>query len=256
MTAAVDSVPIRPAATTILLREGDGIETLMVKRHHQIDFVAGAMVFPGGKLDPDDSDPGWQELVTGWDETPETERALRIAAIRECFEETGIVLGEPGRALDDPNSAEARRRIDRGEASFLAYVQDFGVHIDLRALTLFSRWVTPPVVPKRFDTFFYVARAPEGQVARQDGREAVEAEWIAPTRALELAQAGEREIVFPTRMNLRVLAEHATFDEIAAAARERAVPIVEPEIFRRDGKPYLRLTEADGYGLVEEPLER
>ncbi len=252
---ARDSGPIRLAATTILVREGDGIETLMVKRHHQIDFVAGAMVFPGGKLSPDDMDPGWRALVRGWDDTPEMERGLRIAAIRECFEETGILLGDPGRALDDPDSAGARQRIDRGELSFLAYVRQHGVELDLAALTLFSRWVTPPVVPKRFDTFFYVARAPEGQIARQDGREAVEAEWIAPTRALELARTGDRLIVFPTRMNLRVLGEHARFAEIVAAARRRDVPIVEPEIFERDGKPHLRLGEALGYGFVEEPLE-
>ncbi len=242
------------AATTIIARERDVLEVLMVKRHHAVDFVAGAMVFPGGKVHDGDCDPAWARHARHWDDVPEEERALRIAAIRECFEETGIILGDPGRATAGADMVQARHSIDRRERTFLDYVEEMDIVLDVAALTLFARWLTPPVVPKRFDTFFYLAAAPDAQIALSDGRETVETEWISPTSALALAEAGQREIVLPTRMNLRLLAKSGSLAEAVLAAQTRASRIVLPRIVTRDGVRFLQLDVLDGYGAVEEPL--
>lgn len=242
------------AATTIIARETGELEVLMVKRHHQIDFVAGAMVFPGGKVHDGDRDPAWAEHALNWSETDTEERPLRIAAIRECFEECGVILGDPGRAEPGPEMTRARRAIDQREMDFLDYVREMGIALDLARLTLFARWLTPPVIPKRFDTFFYLAADPSGQDAISDGRETVDAEWVSPARALDLAARGEREIVFPTRMNLKLLAESSSFAEAAAAAGARAHHTVTPRIVTRGGDRFLQLNKRDGYGEVEERL--
>ena len=110
-------------------------------------------------------------------------------------------------------------------------------------------------MPKRFDTYFYLARAPSGQTALSDGRETVEAEWIAPAEALRLAAMGERNIVFPTRMNLTLLARSATIAEAEAAARLRPAALVSPRVEIRGGERYVLLDAEAGYGPVDERLD-
>src|SRR3546814_650988 len=166
----------------------------MVKRHHQIDFASGALVFPGGKTDPEDGNAGWQGQAIGWNRFDPVQRELRVAAIREVFEEAGILLandsaGEPFSEVCDP---AVRAAVDRKEISFLDVVRDLNVMLTLDALTIFARWITPAIMPKRFDTFFYSVTAPANQVAACDGHEAVDAEWIAPAEALRLADRGDR----------------------------------------------------------------
>lgn len=244
------------AATTIIARDAGELEVLMVKRHHQIDFVAGAMVFPGGKVHDDDHDPAWAGHVRNWSGVQAEERALRIAAIRECFEECGIILGDPGGAAPGPEMTRARQAVDRREVNFLDYVREKGIVLDLARLTMFARWMTPPIMPKRFDTFFYLVETPAGQSPISDGRETVEAEWIAPAQALALAARGEREIVFPTRMNLQLLAQSPSFDEAVTAARARPARQVTPRVVTREEGHFLQLDEQDGYGVVEELFKR
>lgn len=182
-TTKSDTIPEpRPAATILLLRDEPAFEVLMVKRHHQIDFASGALVFPGGKTNPEDGNPGWRDHALGWNQLGPVQRELRVAAIREVFEEAGILLaldrdGEPFGEVCDP---ELRASVDRGETPFLEVVRDLKVQLRLDALTVFARWITPAVMPKRFDTFFYSVTAPANQVAACDGHEAVDAEWIAP----------------------------------------------------------------------------
>lgn len=248
------SAPIRTASTILLLREQSSLEVLMVRRHHQVDFMSGAMVFPGGKVDQGDSDPAWAGHVDGWHDVPEIERGPRIAAIREAFEESGILLGAGAVAPDPAETAADRKAIEGGTLAFLDYVARRGLRPDLGALTLFSRWLTPSVVPKRFDTFFYLASAPPDQVAAHDGRETVDTEWVAPAEALRLAAAGERTIVFPTRMNLGLLAATPTLAAAVAAAAGRPLRTVEPRVELRDGDQYLLLDPEFGYGAVEELL--
>lgn len=246
----------RPAATILLLRDEPAFEVLMVKRHHQIDFASGALVFPGGKTDPGDNDPGWQDHTIGWDQFEPVQRELRIAAIREVFEEAGILLahdiaGEPFSEVCDP---AVRAAVDRKEISFLDVVRDLHVQLTLDALTVFARWITPVIMPKRFDTFFYSVTAPANQVAACDGHEAVDAEWIAPAEALRLADRGERTIIFPTRMNLKLLGEARSAADAVTRAEKRPLVTVLPELVERDGQRLLTIPADAGYGAVTEPV--
>ncbi|MDF2233461.1 NUDIX domain-containing protein [Albimonas sp. CAU 1670] len=246
-----EQVPVRAAATIMLLRETPALEVLMVRRNYQIDFFSGAMVFPGGKQTEDDAAPEWAEIAAGWDAVPEVERGPRIAAIRETFEETGMLLAQDAVA----GSTEERLAVEHGEIRFLDYVRERGVTPDLRQLTRFARWVTPAHVPKRFDTWFFIARAPLDQDAIHDGRETVETEWIAPAEALRLYEARKRAIVFPTRMNLRLLGEAPDFEAAATAAAARAARTVHPIVDMSTTPRMIRLDPEDGYGIVEERLE-
>ena len=129
------------------------------------------------------------------------------------------------------------------------------MRLDLGALTPFARWVAPAVVPKRYDTRFFLADAPQDQLAACDGAETVDAEWIAPDEALRLGETGERTVIFPTRMNLKRLAASASASEAIAAARQRQPFTVEPSIVSRGGERLLTLPPEAGYGVVEEPFD-
>lgn len=250
---------IKPAATILLLRDDPEFEVLMVKRHHQIDFASGALVFPGGKSHAGDHDPAWADHALGHGDFDADQRGLRIAAIREVFEEAGILLAR--RSDGSPIGGEAcpmevREAVDAGRTAFLDVVKDLDARLDLAALTVFARWITPPLTPKRFDTWFYAVEAPKDQLAACDGRETVDAEWIAPAEALRLEQAGQRKVIFPTRMNLKLLAEASSAADTVARAKARTLVTVQPQIQSRDSGRVLVLPPDAGYGVVEEPLER
>lgn len=245
---------IRPASTVLLLRESEGpMQVLMVRRNQEIDFVSGAMIFPGGKVDETDLAAEWEGLADGWSTTPEAERGPRVAAARELFEESGVLIAD-GAAIENGQTLAARKAIEGGSLRFADYLTQRGLRINLGAFTLFSRWLTPPVVPKRFDTFFYLASAPEGQVAVSDGRETVETEWIEPALALDLAARKQRTIIFPTRMNLGLLARTETVEAAVAAAMAREHRVVTPTVEIREGQRVLILAPDLGYGEVAEPL--
>jgi 8-oxo-dGTP pyrophosphatase MutT (NUDIX family) len=259
MSDTPNTAEIRPAATILLLRDAPRFEVLMVKRHHQIDFASGALVFPGGKTHAGDDDPRWAGHAVGWEGFDSVQRALRVAAIREVFEEAGILLArrrDGGAMGGEACPMEVRAAVDRGELHFLDVVRDLDCRLDLDALTVFARWITPPVTPKRFDTWFYAVTAPGDQLAACDGRETVEAEWIAPSEALRLAAAGERKVIFPTRMNLQLLAEATGAQDAVARAAARTLVTVQPQVQRRDGGMVLVLPPEAGYGAVEESLEK
>lgn len=258
MNDAPTAAEIRPAATILLLRDDPAFEVLMVKRHHQIDFASGALVFPGGKSHAGDHDPAWADHVLGWESHDAEQRGLRVAAIREVFEEAGILLAK--RRDGKPMSGEAcpmdvRLAVDAGTTAFIDVVRDLDARLDLSALTVFARWITPPLTPKRFDTWFYAVNAPAEQLAACDGRETVDAEWIAPSEALRLAAAGERKVIFPTRMNLMLLAQARGAADAVARAAARTLVTVQPQIEARPSGRVLVLPPDAGYGVVEEPLE-
>ena len=258
MSETPNSAEIKPAATILLLRDDPAFEVLMVKRHHQIDFASGALVFPGGKSHAGDHDPAWEAHSMGWDAYDADQRALRIAAIREVFEEAGILLAR--RRDGQPMSGEAcpmavRQAVDAGTTRFIDVVSGLDAYLDLDALTVFARWITPPLTPKRFDTWFYAVNAPIEQLAACDGRETVDAEWIAPSEALRLAAAGERKVIFPTRMNLQLLAEAEGAADAVARAAARTLVTVQPKIEQRESGRFLTLPPDAGYGAVAEPLE-
>jgi 8-oxo-dGTP pyrophosphatase MutT (NUDIX family) len=251
-------VPILPAATILLLRDDPEFQVLMVKRHHQIDFASGALVFPGGKSHPGDHDPAWAEHAIGWEAFDAEQRGLRIAAIREVFEEAGLLLAVRRDGAPIGGEAcpmEVRQAVDAGTTHFLDVVRDLGARLDLDALTTFARWITPPLTPKRFDTWFYAVRAPADQLAACDGRETVDAEWIAPSEALRLAAEGLRKVIFPTRMNLKLLAEASGAADAVARAAARTLVTVQPQVQERPHGRVLVLPSDAGYGVVEERLE-
>lgn len=250
------SAPILPAATILVLRDEPSFEVLMVQRHHQIEFASGALVFPGGKTHEWDHDPAWSEASIGWDDVAPEQRPLRIAAVREVFEEAGLLLGASRPPDPEACGMEVRQAVDQGRLPFLKVVRDLGEKVDLAALTVFARWITPPLTPKRYDTWFYVARAPAEQLAQCDGRETVDAVWIPPGEAVRLALSGERKVVFPTRMNLQLLAEAKDAADAIGRAAARRLVTVQPQVEARDGERVLTLPVEAGYGEVAEPLSR
>ncbi len=208
MTNAPQVPEPKPAATLLLVRDQPEFQVLMVKRHHQIDFASGALVFPGGKTHDGDKDERWSEHAIGWNNLDAVQRTLRIGAIREAFEETGILLAQTaqGAPFEGACDASARSAVETGEIAFIDVVRELGVRLDLDALATFARWITPIIMPKRFDTWFYTISAPPRQVAACDGRETVDVEWISPREAIRLAAAVDRTIIFPTVINLKLLA--------------------------------------------------
>jgi len=259
VSEAPSAVPILPAATILLVRDDPAFEVLMVKRHHQIDFAAGALVFPGGKTHAGDADPAWEQRTLGWgDALPETV-PLRIAAIREAYEEAGILLA---RSLDgtpfrgDERASAARDDIGRDRRPFLDLINELDLYLDLGALTVFAHWITPAMSPRRFDTWFYVAVAPDEQLAICDGSETVDAEWISPHEALRLGEAGERTVIFPTRMNLQMLGEATSAEDAVRRSQARKIVTVEPEMTVRGGERVLVLPPDAGYGPVVELMSR
>jgi len=259
MSEEKPAVPILPAATILMLRDEPTFEVLMVKRHHQIDFAAGALVFPGGKTHAGDADPAWEQRTLGWGEAlPETV-PLRIAAIREAYEEAGILLarhldGAPFRG--DDRASAARDDVGRDRRPFLDLINELDLYLDLEALTVFAHWITPAMSPRRFDTWFYVAVAPDEQLAICDGSETVDAEWISPHEALRLGEAGERTVIFPTRMNLQMLGEATSAEDAVSRSKARKIVTVEPEMTVRNGERVLVLPPDAGYGPVVELMSR
>jgi len=242
-----------------MVRDEPAFEVLMVKRHHQIDFASGALVFPGGKIHAGDHDPAWEHRTLGWERALPHKRALRIAALREAYEETGILLARHADGTPfagDPRAGAARDEIATDRASLLDLATQLDVKLDLDALTVFARWITPPLAPKRFDTWFYIAAAPPDQMALCDGWETVDAEWIAPAEALRLARIGERKVIFPTRMNLTLLAQASGAADAIGRAKARTVVTVEPKLMDSPAGRVLVLPPDAGYGEVSELLSK
>ncbi len=237
----------------------------MVKRHDDIDFASGAYVFPGGKATEDDYRDEWDDLCDGAFEG-ET-RTARIAAARETFEEAGILLarhrrnrGEGGSLIDDTLSRHLsphRAPIDRGQESFLELIRANDLVLALDQMIHFGHWITPEMIPKRFDTHFYLVPAPANQTAEQDGRETTEAIWAHPQSILNREARSEATVIFPTRMNLGKLAEAQTAADAIKRFSAESVVTVLPQITKdEDGQPCLRIPEQAGYIQVTEPLKK
>ncbi|MGE3303166.1 MAG: NUDIX hydrolase [Hyphomonadaceae bacterium] len=257
-----EAVTPRSASTILLVRDAPDLQVLMVTRHHQIDFATGALVFPGGKRAAEDSDPAWLEHVDASGDLSPDELSLRIAGVREAFEESGVLLARlAGRrgagAPFAPAQAcaalsDRRDAVASGAQPFLPLVREAGLVLALDALVRYAHWVTPEFVPKRFDTHFFIAEAPADQAAACDGREAVEAVWIEPAQALAEGQAGQRQIIFPTRLNLQRLSESPSAAAAMAASRARRIVTVMPRVIEDNGARYLSIPEEAGYAVTRE----
>lgn len=253
--------PAIPSASILIIRDAPaGLEVFMVVRHREIDFAAGATVFPGGRVTDSDRQPDLRARCDGAQELDAGALALHAAAIRECFEECGVLLARTrdgamiaGEALAGLEGT--RQALEREELTLAGLLGAHALRLAGDALVPFGHWITPDFAPKRFDTWFYLAAAPHGQEPRHDGYEAVDSLWIAPRKALAEADAGTRSLVLATRANLMRLAERKTVAAALDAAGRRAIVPVQPWIeARAEGKIVCIPAEA-GYALTELPAE-
>ena len=219
----------------------------MVVRHHEIDFASGALVFPGGSVEPGD---GGIPIEGNRDAAlPADMVALRVGAIRETFEECGLLLArERGSETVVTHAVASAVERDGGRADFAGALQRHGLVPAIDLLQPFAHWVTPTFMPKRFDTHFFLAAAPPGQLAAHDGRENVDSVWINPAHALSEAKAGRYTIIFPTRLNLQMLAPASTVAEAMTQARARTIITVMPEPVKLASGRGLRIPIEAGYG--------
>jgi 8-oxo-dGTP pyrophosphatase MutT (NUDIX family) len=258
-----EPVPAVPASTVLAIRDGsDGLEVFMVVRHHEIDFASGALVFPGGKQAAGDAAPLVRPCCDGAEAFDDVELGLRVAAIREVFEECGLLLARP-RGQGSLIGAAAllaldgfRGPLDRGEMGMAELAERAGITFACDLLVPFAHWITPLGMPKRFDTHFYLAVAPEDQVAVHDGSESVDSVWIPPAQAVAEGEAGRRTVIFPTRLNLTKLARSQTVDEAIRNARAARIVTVQPKMERTERGAVLRIPAEADYGLTDEVMER
>ncbi len=241
------------AATVMMLRDTpQGPEVFMVVRHHEIDFASGALVFPGGKVDPADSDTGLRAHCGKADAYDDKELSLRVASIRESFEECGILLARE-KGSTEFLSAERlqqldcwRERFNTGKATMLEFGEAENLEFAVDALAFYAHWITPEMMKRRFDTYFYMARAPEDHVGLHDGSESVDSVWITAKQALADADAKKRTVIFPTRMNIEKLAKRESVDDALAHCGD--VVTVVPFVEKEGDKSYLRIQTEAGYG--------
>ena len=243
------------AATILIVRDGtSGLEVLMVERHANIGFAGGALVWPGGKIDPADFDAGWMEAAIGLGDHDADERAARVGAVREAYEECGLLLATRDGVPIGAHAASLtnmRQRVDKESSLFQPLVRGHGLSLCTHDLKPFARWIPPPALHKRFDTRFYLARVPIGQNPVQDGTEAVDIIWIRPQDALDQLAAGLRKIIFPTARNLELLALSSTVEQAFADLAARKYGIVQPII--EDG--VLKIRTDLGYPITTETLD-
>jgi 8-oxo-dGTP pyrophosphatase MutT (NUDIX family) len=241
-----------PSATILIVRDApDGMEVFMVKRHHQIDFVAGALVFPGGKATKADFDPALAQFCDGAGGWNAEMRALGAAAIREAFEESGILFA---REAGCPVYITADRLagldhycqpLEKGEIALIDILRKERLNIALDALAHFAHWITPENMPKRFNTHFFVAAAPHGHAGRHDGRESVDSIWITPGNAI--SDRKKWNVIFPTKLNLVKLAASKTVTEAIERAAATKPLTVLPWVEQGEKGPVLRIREDAGY---------
>jgi len=243
----------RPAATLALLRDAaGGPEVLMLQRTKEAVFLGGAYVFPGGALDASDADARIARRII--DPPPPDSLPYYVAAIRECFEEAGILLAcdKQGRQID---AAHAERLMQYRDQSFVRMLEAEGLYLPARELAFIGHWITAPGRARRFDARFFLAAAPPGQQGKHDANETVHDVWVTPREALARAERGEIELVFATKHTLNDLKKYASAEEAVLASR--ALPEVEanracwakakdgPKLFRRADPQYFEIHWSD-----------
>jgi 8-oxo-dGTP pyrophosphatase MutT (NUDIX family) len=264
-------VEIRPAATVMLVRDapepagGTSLEVLMVRRNLRSDFVGGAYVFPGGSVDLADGGAEAEAACDGRSDAeasallgvPSGGLAYWVAALRETFEESGLLLARrpEGPALLAGDPAEEARfvteraAVNSGTRRFLDLCRDEQLRLNVGEVHYFAHWITPRGAPRRFDTRFFVAAAPPGQKAAHDAGETIAEVWITPKAALAGHREGQFEIIFPTIRNLQAISRFHTSGELlaAAAAASSAVPTIEPKVIADGNGVRIVLPGDDGF---------
>jgi 8-oxo-dGTP pyrophosphatase MutT (NUDIX family) len=273
------AVILRDAATVMLIRDArddegrPAVEVCMLRRNLASEFVAGAYVFPGGSVDPADRGVSAEELCRGRSDAEASNLlgidsgglAFWVAALRECFEEAGVLLAQPLDAasgtdmLDTSDPAERARfeahrlEINEGRTGLLDVCRTEGLVLAAETVHYVSHWITPELAPKRFDTRFFVTVAPKGQVAHHDNGETIATIWVRPVDALARFEAGEIELLPPTIDNLEKLALHTSTQAVMAWACDVTdVPTILPIVLIEDGRLLVLRPGDDGY---EQALE-
>jgi 8-oxo-dGTP pyrophosphatase MutT (NUDIX family) len=258
------NVTPRPASTILLLRNraaaegGQGreeIEVFMLVRHHEIDFASGALVFPGGSVEEGDHEIiATPALYSGGEGLDGRALSFRIAAIRETFEESGILLT---RARGSTAFLEAKRAaaieaanraaLSEGKTTFLELLAENGLVLALDELVPYAHWITPVGMPKRFDTWFFLAAAPPEQVGAHDGKESTASIWLSPREALAGAETGRFKLPFPTTRNLIKLGKQPNVKAALEDSKGSPVVTVMPVMTRLNGGRQLRIPLEAGY---------
>src|SRR5438132_1335636 len=260
-----ETVAPRPASTILLLRDSAGakadgksreeIEVFMMVRHYEIDFSSGALVFPGGSVDKGDKDIiANPALYSGGAGLDEVAQSFRIAAIRETFEESGILLARPkgSSALVDVVSAKEieaahRASLCEGKTAFLKVLTDNGLLLALDELVPYAHWITPEGMPKRFDTWFFLAAAPPEQAGAHDGKESTDSIWVSPREALAGGESGRFKLPFPTTRNLIKLGKQTSVKAALDDGRGKPIVTVMPVMTKLNGGRQLRIPLEAGY---------
>ena len=240
--------PIRDAATVMLVRDGvEGMEVFMLRRNLNSDFVGGAYVFPGGAVDPADRHSDLEPLCSGRTDAEASTLltvdtgglAYWVAAIRECFEEAGVLLAydRAGAILSLADAVVAERyeahreAVYAGDRRLVELCAQESLTLAADRIHYFSHWITPVGPPRRYDTRFFVAQAPSEQVPLEDRRETIASLWVRPLDALERHRSGELDMIFPTIRNLEAIGRFSTSAELlAAAAAIESVPTILPRV--------------------------
>lgn len=269
MPAHLPGPSVRDAATVMLVRDGPaGMEVFLLRRNLNSDFVGGAYVFPGGAVDDADRTADLEAICDGRTDA-EASRILGVsrgglafwvAAIRECFEEAGVLLAqreggpEAGRVISFRDEAVAarfrahREALNAGSLRLVDLCRTEGLRLDVRRIHYFSHWITPLGAPRRYDTRFLVTAAPPEQVPLHDDRETIAHLWITPRTALERQARGELEMLLPTIKNLEAISRFGRAAELLAAASAiEAVPAIQPRVVRDGEGVRILLPGDEGY---------
>jgi 8-oxo-dGTP pyrophosphatase MutT (NUDIX family) len=268
ISGSTSPVRLLPSATVMLVRDASsGVEVFLMKRSSHGVF-GGLHVFPGGKVDDADHAGRWGRIARGLGDTDASATlgmeagglSYWIACIRECFEEAGVLLAT-GHDADTLrlHSTEVRlryeawrKRLNDGEEGALeAMCNEEEIHLATDQLAYVSHWITPVAQPKRFDTRFFVARAPAEQEALHDGVETVESTWIRPEEALDRFAAGKLKLISPTFKNLEAIAGYASTDDLLEAKRRvdpASIPTILPRFISSDASRFDQILDVIGYG--------
>lgn len=238
----------RPAATVILMRDGDeGLQVLLLRRSRTAGFVPGAYVFPGGRVDAEDAHAELIECIDGLTADEAEERlelvagkppaiAYYLAALREAFEETGILVGRtieggaPATASEDADVDAVRNELMDDHLSFAQALERMACRLAGGAVAYVGHWITPEAERRRYDTRFFAAEVPPEARAVVDPREMTDAVWITPEAALSRQEDGTLPMVFPTIRTLEQLSPHRRAGDALAALGGRTVPTVMPRL--------------------------
>ena len=258
-----EPAPVRDAATVVLLRDTDrGPEAYLLRRVRGMAFAAGMTVFPGGAVDPRDAD-----AEVGWVGPPPTRwtfplsadeplaRALVCAAVRETFEESGVLLAGPSPdavcVTDAPDWEADRAALEHRELSLAELLARRRLLLRADLLRPWAHWITPPGERRRYDTRFLVAALPTGQSTRDITSEADVVEWLRPADALAQLEAGERRMLPPTMVTLEEVSRYESVAEVLAA--DRSLAPIQPELSTVDGRLTVRLPDGRVLEVGTEP---